>query len=94
MVDQCLGWRLRHPRRDAPLGAPQRVIFARRENARREEDGSPGSVSWGALSVGRDGQYRRLRGMVPRHEALRFQPGMRFHSFRDCLASFSRHAGQ
>ena len=48
----------------------------------------------GALSVGRDGQYRRLRGTVPLHEALRFQPGMRFHDFRDRLASFTRHAGQ
>jgi hypothetical protein len=30
---------LRHRDSDAPLGAPLTVIFTRRENARREEDG-------------------------------------------------------
>ena len=42
--DHSQGWRLRHPK-DAPLGAPLTVIFARRENARREEDGPVSSVA-------------------------------------------------
>jgi hypothetical protein len=37
--DQCQGWRLRHRVSDAPSGAPLTVIFARRQDARREEDG-------------------------------------------------------
>jgi hypothetical protein len=37
--DQCQGWRLRHRRRRRARGAPLMVISARRQDARREEDG-------------------------------------------------------
>jgi hypothetical protein len=37
--DHRQGWRLRHRVSDAPPGAPLTVIFARRQDARREEDG-------------------------------------------------------
>jgi hypothetical protein len=48
--DHSQGWRLRHPK-DAPLGAPLTVIFAQRENARREEDGPASSRGRGHRGV-------------------------------------------
>jgi hypothetical protein len=48
---------------DAPLGAPLTVIFARRHDARREEDGPvalAGAVTKGGVTAGTAG--RRVRG--------------------------------
>jgi hypothetical protein len=59
---------LRHRDSDAPLGAPLTVIFARRENARREEDGpasSRGRGHRGCVATG----TACLRVRAPKHES-------------------------
>jgi hypothetical protein len=47
-------------RRTRPQGALLRVIFARQQNVRREEDGLPALA--GAVTQGRDGGTARWRG--------------------------------